>query len=290
MEIKKLSYDVMFKAVFMREKKILLKMIKDILDIKEDISIETVEIMPGYEVEPLSQNKRTFKTDLLIKLNDDTYVNLEINRRSNDDILYRNVLQLSRIYSEVINEGSDLVEISKKMLRELNFNTFKTYSGKPVENIALCEVESGKVINMLFNICNIDIELSRNIMYNKNIEKENRAIKWGALLDSDSTSDIDRIIGKDILSMEEKESLINTIKEVNNDKKILQEWMLEENARLSFEGEINTARREGIEEGAISKERELIISMLKKKMDYETISDITGKSTQAIKEIEREIK
>ena len=49
MEIKKLSYDVMFKAVFMREKKILLKMIKDILDIKEDISIETVEIMPGYE-------------------------------------------------------------------------------------------------------------------------------------------------------------------------------------------------------------------------------------------------
>ena len=62
--------------------------------------------------------------------------------------------------------------------------------------------------------------------------------------------------------------------------------MLEENARLSFEGEINTARREGSD----SKEKELIISMLKKKMDYETISDITGKSTQAIKEIEREVK
>ena len=98
-EIKKLSYDTLFKAVFIREQRALLKMIKDILNIQDEVDIKDIEVLPGYEVEPLSKEKKTFKTDLLIKLDDNTFINLEINRYESEDILSRNILQVSRIYS-----------------------------------------------------------------------------------------------------------------------------------------------------------------------------------------------
>ena len=68
MKIKSLSYDVIFKAVFMKEKDVLLQMIKDILEIDNDIKIEDTMVMPGFEVEPFNALKKTFKTDILIKL------------------------------------------------------------------------------------------------------------------------------------------------------------------------------------------------------------------------------
>ena len=48
--------------------------------------------------------------------------------------------------------------------------------------------------------------------------------------------------------MEEKESLLKTIEEVNDDETVMQEWILEENARLKYEGQMSYAREEGIQE------------------------------------------
>ena len=86
--------------------------------------------------------------------------------------------------------------------------------------------------------------------------------------------------------MEEKESLIKTIEEVNNDKEIITEWMREENARLKHAGEMRYAKDEGIEE----KEIELIKNMLKENTEYNYISKITGKTIEEIKEIENSMK
>ena len=49
------------------------------------------------------------------------------------------------------------------------------------------------------------------------------------------------------------------------------------------------ARREGLEEGIEQKSREMIKAMLKKKMIYEDIRDISGKSINEIKEIEKSL-
>ncbi len=152
MKIKPLVYDTIFKAVFIEEKEVLLKIVKDILDIKEDVSIERVEVMPGYELEPLSKNNKTYKTDVLIKLNDNSYVNIEINKRNNKDILSRNVLQVSRIYSKIVEKGANSNELSSKVVKQLNLNTFSTYSGKPMEKILLCETETKKPISDKFSI------------------------------------------------------------------------------------------------------------------------------------------
>ena len=52
-----------------------------------------------------------------------------------------------------------------------------------------------------------------------------------------------------ILLFEEKESLLKTIEDVNDDETVMQEWILEENARLKYEGQMSYAREEGLKEG-----------------------------------------
>ena len=100
--------------------------------------------------------------------------------------------------------------------------------------------------------------------------------------------------------MEEKEHFLNTVREANDDRKILREWQLQdaklkiieennaEKRRIHKEG-IKQVKKEGKIEGAEEKLLEVIINMLKKKLDYNTISEVTGKTIEEIKEIEKNI-
>ena len=282
MKIKSLSYDVIFKAVFMKEKDVLLQMIKDILEIDNDIKIEDTMVMPGFEVEPFNALKKTFKTDILIKLNDDTYVNLEINKRNNSDILSRNILQVSRIYSNILDKGVGIKELSFKRLKQLNLNTFSTYTGKEIEHIALCEIESGKVVSEIMRFCNVDIAKCAKRTYNVDIERLSKGIRWGAVIKSESIEEMEKLLEGDMLSMEKKEKFLETVKEVNKDPKIIEEWIFEDNARLDYEGGIEYAKSEGKEESKI----EVIKNMLKEHINYDLITKITGKTKEDIKLIE----
>ena len=49
--------------------------------------------------------------------------------------------------------------------------------------------------------------------------------------------------------MEEKEKLINRINETKNSKRIIQEWMVEENNRMREENILRTAKEDGRLEG-----------------------------------------
>ncbi len=104
--------------------------------------------------------------------------------------------------------------------------------------------------------------------------------------------------------MEEKEHFLNTVREANDDRKILREWQLQD-AKLKIIEENNAEKRrihnEGIklgkekgiklgkEEGAEESKKEVIINMLRKKLDYDTISEVTGKAIEEIKKIEETI-
>lgn len=87
--------DVIFKSVFLREKDILLKMIYDITGIKETSSYE--EIIPGYELESGKIDGKVNRCDLLVKIGDKYFINVELNYLHEKSVLYRNMMQLFRI-------------------------------------------------------------------------------------------------------------------------------------------------------------------------------------------------
>lgn len=286
-EIKQLEYDTIFKATFIRRQEVLIKMIRDVFEIEDDINNPLFIV--GYELVPHSKRGKSYKSDILIKLSDDSYISIEMNKRIGNDILSRNIIQMSRIYAQINRSGDKDNIISKKTVMGLNINTFKTFTGKPVEKISLCETETGMIVSNLLSFCNIDVALCRKLVYNLGIEKVSKAIRWGAIITSKSIKEISSILGDDILSMEEKEKFLNTIKEVNDDERVLEDWMWEEHYRLKEIDERNTALQEGREEGIEDNKKEVIINMLKKEMDYNVISEITGKTIDEIKKIEKDM-
>lgn len=94
--------------------------------------------------------------------------------------------------------------------------------------------------------------------------------------------------------MGERTKLIASINDVVDNSRILQGWMIEENARMKYEGQMAYAREEGlkqgIEQGTLKgiedTKLEIIKNMLIKKYSYVDISELTGKSVEEIKEIE----
>ena len=111
---------------------------------------------------------------------------------------------------------------------------------------------------------------------------------------SNDIEEISKLLGEDMLSMEEKDKFLNTVRELNEDEKVVKDWMWEENDKLRYYNDLKASEEQGIEkgieQGIEGKSKEVVINMLNKNMNYETISEISGKTIEEIKEIENDIK
>ena len=204
------------------------------------------------------------------------------------------MIQLFRITNQVVESGMTDKELSLKMVGQLNLNTFRNLNNKIIQIGAYADLDTGRELDYgVIKIWNLDIEKCYKKLYN-NTEKIKYATKmerWGAILYC-SINDIElisQLLGDDLLTMEEKEKFIVKIKDANSSDRIIQDWMVEENNRLRLEGQLAYAKDEGIEQGIEENKIDVIRSMLKKNIDYNTISEITNKSVEEIKEIEKNI-
>lgn len=296
---KLLTYDTIFKAVFERESDILIKMMKDIFEIDETKDTFTFS---GFESNSGKKSGKTYRGDLTIRLSDKSYIIIEMNYRKDKSAIDRNMVHLVRVHSGLLKKGTKDSELKKYRIRGLNLNNFYNDSGEAIENFALCNLKTNKVVSMVYSFCNISLVKCRELVYDINVNNLPNAVRWGAILLEEDIDKISQILGDDILTMEEKERLFKTIEDVNNDDTIIEEWILEENARLKYEGQMSYAREEGIDEGIKkgieqgieqgeeNSKIEVIKNMLSKGYDYYTILDITGKTIEEIKEIENSIK
>ena len=284
---KLLIYDVIFKAVFKKEDKILFKMVSDIFDIDDNVEIvREPHIISGLETPPNNKSGKTYRGDMQIRLSDKSIILIEMNNRNDKSQIDRNMIYLVRVHNNMLKSGVLDSELAEYRIRGLNLNNFSNEEDIPVESFAFCSLNNNRIASHIYTICNISLVKCKELVYDRDINKLPKAVRWGAILLEEDIDKISQIIGDDLLTMEEKESLIKTIEEVNNDKEIITEWMREENARLKHAGEMRYAKDEGIEE----KEIELIKNMLKENTEYNYISKITGKTIEEIKEIENSMK
>lgn len=280
-----LASDVLFKKVFFSEGSVLLKMLQDILDIREDSGITII----GYETRPNNIFGKSFRGDLLVTLSDRTYVSIEINNSNPKNSLSRNMIHLFRIHSDMLVKGMPDSELEKYRLYQLNFDNFRNPSREAIEKYAFCSLTTGKVRNLIYTFCNVDLEKCRKLVYNVNVREVSKDIRWGAIMTSNDIEEISKLLGEDMLSMEEKDKFLNTVRELNEDEKVVKDWMWEENDKLRYYNDLEASKEQGIEQGIEDKSKEVVINMLNKNMDYETISEISGKTIEEIKEIENDI-
>ena len=280
-----LASDVLFKKVFFSEGSVLLKMLQDILDIREDSGITII----GYETRPNNIFGKSFRGDLLVTLSDRTYVSIEMNNSNPKNSLSRNMIHLFRIHSDMLVKGMPDSELEKYRLYQLNFDNFRNPSREAIEKYAFCSLTTGKVRNLIYTFCDVDLEKCRKLVYNVNVSEVSKDIRWGAIMTSNDIEEISKLLGEDMLSMEEKDKFLNTVRELNEDEKVVKDWMWEENDKLRYYNDLEASKEQGIEQGIEDKSKEVVINMLNKNMDYETISEISGKTIEEIKEIENDI-
>ena len=309
-----LAYDTVFKAVFIKEQQILLKMLKDIFNISD---IEDTFTMIGYETPPSKFGGKTYRGDILVRLSDKSYILIEMNYSNDYTAIDRNLVQLTRIHNQILKEGETDIELSQYRLRGLNFNNFRNKTENPIENYAICNLDNNEIATRIYTFCNIDIEKCKELVYDVNVEKLPKAVRWGAILKENDINKISYILGEDMLTSEEKEGLLKTMENISNDKNILDDWLLEALARDKVKCQIEYAKQEAIREGleqgiekgleqGIEKgieqgleqgikqgtqqgeeksKREITKNLLNMNLDYELISKATGKTIDEIKEI-----
>ena len=300
-----LRFDKAFKIIFNKEKRVLLRMLRDVLGIEVD---DNSTLTIGEELLPPNIFGKMYRLDVRLEMFNSILISIEMNNNTNKvNTTNRNMLYLARNISGYVSENTKDEELENYGSIMLNLNRFRNSNNKELDEIMLLSIHSGIIASKLFKIYNLDIDKCYKLMYNNNVKKS-KIMRWGSIFRATSIEELSDLLGGDLLTMEEKEHFLNTVREANDDRKILREWQLQD-AKLKIIEENNAEKRrihkegikqgkkedkiEGIQEvlqkGAEESKKEVIINMLRKKLDYDTISEVTGKAIEEIKKIEETI-
>ncbi len=283
-EIKPLSSDVMFKAVFKKHPKVLQQMICDIIGFDDEVFDFQVSI--GEELLPRYYGNRKFITDLTITINKDIKINLEINRYNADGLEPRNIMYFSYLIGD-IKIGTKYKDLSKIRAYQINFNDFSNANSNIIGEYAYQDKNAPYRRIDMFEFLNLDIAKCYNLVYNDGNGCVSKAIRWAAILMADDIRMIDKILGDDMLMKRDKEEFLKTIDAINHDEGIIKAWMLEKKYQLEEMDRLGTAERKGIQigvkqgiqkgikEGITKGINNVIKNMLNHNMDYETIAMAT---------------
>ncbi len=118
-----LTYDFAFKKVFCSNKELLKDFLISVLELENIINPNKCKI----ELEPNElpkENKKEYKKtiDINVILNNDIYVDIEVNREAFKDIKLRNMMYADKIYSMILDKGEHYHKLDDKIMYQLNLN------------------------------------------------------------------------------------------------------------------------------------------------------------------------
>ena len=290
MEMLPLHYDRAFKVIFSKSTNVLIKLLRYLLKIEINDNADT---MIGKEAVGKYIDSKNFRHDMVVAIDSINYVCIEVNANKYAYSINRNFIYLVDLLLSKLSKGLKVEELNNYKVRLLNLNMFNNTNGEVIDEAALIYLKSRTEATKMFKIIDLDIAKCYEMMYNKDVEKDN-LIRWGSIFCAKTINELSYLLGDDLLTMEEKKEFLDNVRAANRDEELVAAWRSERNERWKRESIENGMRAEGKEEGLKEgeekgKEEEktsIIKSMLNEKLDYEFISKITGKTIKEIKEIE----
>ena len=294
MEMLPLHYDRAFKVIFSKSTNVLIKLLRYLLKIEINDNAHT---MIGKEAVGKYIDSKNFRHDMVVAIDSINYVCIEVNANKHAYSINRNFIYLVDLLLSKLSKGLKVKELDNYKVRLLNLNMFNNANGEVIDEAALIYLKSRTEATKMFKIIDLDIAKCYEMMYNKDVEKDN-LIRWGSIFCAKTINELSYLLGDDLLTMEEKKEFLDNVRAANRDEELVAAWRSERNERWKRESIENGMRAEGKEEGlkegkeeglkeGEEKEKTSIIkSMLNAKLDYDFISKITGKTIKEIKEIE----
>ena len=224
--------------------------------------------------------------DLKATLDNGTICNIEIQLADNKDTAERFLYYWSRIYSGQLLKGEEYKKLNKVIsIIIIDYNFEKT---KEIESLStkwkIKEVETGKEIELtdVLELIIIELPKARRILEK---DSENKLAQWMLFLNNPNELEVLKMVEKN----EDIEEAMEELEQISEDKKLRRLAELREKAIRDEKNGLRHAREEGLEEGIKKGIEKVIRNMLKKKIDIQTISELTGVSVEDIEKMHNKI-
>ena len=215
-----ITFDRVFKSIFTRNKRLLKEFLFSQFDFDLDIDNCKIAILNSeMSIDTYYEYQKT--ADIIVRLDDNTYINIEVNREYFKYVEDRNSLFADKIRQLIIEKGESYRDIKNKIFIQLNLNA----TDKLDENHNKIEYGEDRVISYWENskrkynenkiIIVKYLEYYRNLYYNEK-KKLTDSEMWLVLLSSKSFKELYEI-SSIIFDIDMREGFMrNTITLINN--------------------------------------------------------------------------
>ena len=277
-----LTFDVVLKGVFERNRDLLKKFVISVLKLDIDESYTDIEVTKN---ELLKENIKEYqkRVDILVILNDNIYVDIEINRSSFEKSKFRNSLYCDKLYTTLLETGEKASFLKNFYLYQLNLNTEEKSTPYGEDRIILYSTATKEIfIDNKIMILKY-LEFYRKLYYT-NVDNLKEDEIWLASLTAKNFTELNEMLSH-ILDDIDRSKFVKEAIRMSKLNFSLRDWETEKMNDLMREESKRVDREEGREEGRAEEQKELILSMIKNNATLEFISKVTNKSIEEINEI-----
>jgi predicted transposase/invertase (TIGR01784 family) len=276
-----ITYDAAFKKVFENNKNLLKRFVISVLDLKLKPMECEISLLPN-EL-PKENSKEGKKTlDINLVLNDNIYIDIEINKEYFEDIKKRNLSHFSKLSSMLLESDEDYKELKRKRLYQLNLNALEKQIKFGEDIIVYYGLKTRKVYTNSKYVALKYLEYYRNLYYNE--EDRSEEVVWLTAFTSKSLTELNEVLSN-ILSEKERMSFIDDVIKMNKDEFVLHEWQKDKLDALVADKKVESIKNEGKAIGEKEKSLEIARNMLKDGISLETIKKYTSLTEEEIKSL-----
>ena len=275
--------DVFFKSLLCddRHKELTLNFLNSILNRTGDEAFYDIEFLDK-EIDPIIEAGKVSILDIRAKMNDDTYVNVEVQIAKPVDMKKRAMFYWSKLYSYQIGKGEDYSLLKDVIsINLLNFILFKEHKRCHSSCHITDDFDKNTVIKdfeMHF------IELPKFKI--SDIKRLKKSEKWFALFSNRCT---DEELEEIAMSEPSIKKALEYQDYFMHDEKLRYKYELQEKAIRDYNSSMRASKQEGIQEGIQSERKTIAINLLKANMSIDFISQNTGLSEQEILHLQQSL-
>lgn len=275
--------DVFFKSLLCddRHKELTLNFLNSILNRTGNEAFYDIEFLDK-EIDPIIEAGKVSILDIRAKMNDDTYVNVEVQIAKPVDMKKRAMFYWSKLYSYQIGKGEDYSLLKDVIsINLLNFILFKEHKRCQSSCHITDDFDKNTVIKdfeMHF------IELPKFKI--SDIKRLKKSEKWFALFSNRCT---DEELEEIAMSEPSIKKALEYQDYFMHDEKLRYKYELQEKAIRDYNSSMRASKQEGIQEGIQSERKTIAINLLKANMSIDFISQNTGLSEQEILHLQQSL-
>ena len=277
----KMKSDIMFKAFFTRKENE--EFLKEFLESVLGEKIKIKKVLHDVRLEQLAKNEKFGILDLGVELENEEFINIEIQLRDNHNIEKRTTFYASKKITEQLGAGEDYRKLKPIIIIAILDYSFIELSEYVTETVRVVEKHREYELNNDIKYYYIELEKFRK----QNPDMTKRINHWLSFLDMERGELLEMACKKN----DKVKRAVENYEVLTGDEEVKRLSEIRLMSNLEEKSALHCAREEGKEQGkeiGLKQGKKEIAKKLKEqKMSTKQIAEITGLSEEEINALEK---